>query len=113
MFSPLTIHRITLSVDATIKELYNTFLNTSELDEDDTTGQTGQELQAQDMNLTLEGEGSDALIAVLLGIYTPYTFPYQIRILCFLFWFFLFYKFFTLMNLSHVMSRISTLFYLA
>ena len=30
---------------------------------------------------------------MLLGIYTPYTFPYQIRILSFLFQFFLFYKF--------------------
>ena len=50
--------------DAAIEELYNTFLNTSELDEDDATGQTGQEPQAQDVNLTLEGEGSDALVAV-------------------------------------------------
>jgi hypothetical protein len=48
----------------------------------------------------------------VLGIYAPYIFPYQIRILYFLFRLFLFYKFFTLTNLLHVMSRISTLFYL-
>ena len=48
----------------------------------------------------------------LLGIYAPYTFPYQIRILSFLFRFFIFYKFLPLRIYRMSCLELSTLFYL-
>ena len=46
-------------------------------------------------------------------IYAPYNFPYQIRILSFLFRFFIFYKFLPLQIYLMSCLELSTLFYLA
>ena len=67
-------------------------------------GKGGRERGNQVSNLTL---------FLLLGIYTSYTLPYQIRILSFLFRFFIFYKFLPFWIYHMSCLELSTLFYLA